>query len=259
MKLQLAKLISESLGKLSSEHTEVDFSDDQIKSVLLQFPASFCLGHCAPFVFSVNAAKFLYMGKNCERLTGISSMEMMKLTMAESAPRVIDPEQGPLVCKLSIASFEKLVGEYAGRTDVQVNMDFGIIRQDGQKRRLLIQFRPIKWDDAGNVEITGGYFVDITHIKRVGHPLVTINYDGEVLHLFEPNDLELVKEGVTIFTLRELELLRMIDNGYSTEEIVVKTGLSKSTVYAHRRNILAKSEQPSIAKLIDTLKKSGIF
>lgn len=258
MNIPLAKLIEESLGKLSSQ-SEVTFTDDEIKSTVLQFPASFCLGNCAPFVFNVSSAKFLYMGNNCERLTGISSMAMMKLTMAESAPMIIDPEQGPIVCKLSSGSFETLVKEYKGRTDIQINMDFGIIRLDGQRRRLLIQFRPIKWDGNGHVAITGGYFVDITHIKRLGQPLITINHDGEVLHLFESTDDELVKGKLTSFTLRELEILRLVDSGSTTGEIAAKTGLTKSTIYAHRRNILAKSELPSMSKLISSLKKSGVF
>jgi DNA-binding NarL/FixJ family response regulator len=107
--------------------------------------------------------------------------------------------------------------------------------------------------------ITGGYFVDITHIKRLGQPLITINHDGEVLHLFESTDDELVKDKLTSFTLRELEILRLVYSGSTTGEIAAKTGLTKSTIYAHRRNILAKSELPSMSKLISSLKKSGIF
>lgn len=53
-----------------------------------------------------------------------------------------------------------------------------------------------------------------------------------------------------IFTARELEILHFFVKGYTIAETAEKTFLSKHTIVAHRRNMMAKANCTSISQLL---------
>ena len=62
--------------------------------------------------------------------------------------------------------------------------------------------------------------------------------------------LEKTQTDTVAFTPRELELLRYFAQGLTIEETAEKTFLSKHTVVAHRRKMMAKIKGHSIAQLL---------
>ena len=60
-------------------------------------------------------------------------------------------------------------------------------------------------------------------------------------------------------TPREIEVVRLIWEEYSTKEIAVKLGLSPSTVEAHRWNIAVKLRARSTVGIIKFALKAGII
>lgn len=60
-------------------------------------------------------------------------------------------------------------------------------------------------------------------------------------------------------SIQGLEILKMTSLGYSNEEIAAAMNVSKATIYAHRTNILAKSDANSIPKLIENLRFKGVL
>jgi len=62
-----------------------------------------------------------------------------------------------------------------------------------------------------------------------------------------------------IFSEREFEILRLIESGLYTDEIGKRLFVSPDTVNTHRRNILKKSGNQSVAELIYEHFQRGVF
>lgn len=54
---------------------------------------------------------------------------------------------------------------------------------------------------------------------------------------------------------RELEILKLVSEGYNSKQIADKIFLSEFTVNTHRRNMLRKTNQPNVAALITLAKQ----
>lgn len=244
---------------LDQDEQVLELSDKEVEDLILKFPPTYCIGRCLPYLFSVPRNKFFYLGSKVNSISGYSAKEWMSDAMTEFLPRIVQPEHLVLLCKATMASFQVMRSQYNGSYDVQVNMDFTLIRKDGQSCRVMMQFRPLIWDKDGNVKVTGGYIVDIDHLKKHGLPVINLTSSGEVVYLYTPDKNDVADSGITSFSPRELDILQMIARGDDVNDITRKTGLSRATVYAHRRNIIAKSDFPNINKVIDSLRLKGVI
>lgn len=244
---------------LDQDEQVLELSDKEVEDLILKFPPTYCIGRCLPYLFSVPRNKFFYLGSKVNSISGYSAKEWMSDAMTEFLPRIVQPEHLVLLCKATMASFQVMRSQYNGSYDVQVNMDFTLIRKDGQSCRVMMQFRPLIWDKDGNVKVTGGYIVDIDHLKKHGLPVINLTSSGEVVYLYTPDKNDVADSGITSFSPRELDILQMIAKGDDVNDITRKTGLSRATVYAHRRNIIAKSDFPNINKVIDSLRLKGVI
>ena len=84
------------------------------------------------------------------------------------------------------------------------------------------------------------------------------HYLGDDLSLFRFPDESLLKIGPP-FSIREFEIIKLIELGLSTKQIADKLFLSVYTVSTHRSNILEKSGKPGISDLIYELKEQGLL
>jgi len=84
------------------------------------------------------------------------------------------------------------------------------------------------------------------------------HYLGEDLSLFKFPDEDLLSIGHN-FSVRELEIIRMIEKGMSSKQIADKLFLSLYTVNTHRSNILEKSGKAQISDLIYEFKEKGLM
>lgn len=83
-------------------------------------------------------------------------------------------------------------------------------------------------------------------------------YIGNDMSYFRYPDKKMMLEG-NIFTKREFEIIKLIEQGLNTEEIAGELFLSIYTVHTHRRNILKKTDKTSISDLIYDLKERGFL
>lgn len=259
MKKRIIALIGEMMACLDQNEQTLELSDKEVENLILKFPPTYCIGQCLPYLFSVPKNKFFYLGSKVESITGYTGKEWMADATTEFLPRIIQQEHLLLVCKATIACFHVMRNQFNGSYDVQVNMDFTLTKKNGQTCRVMMQFRPLIWDKEGNVKITGGYIVDIDHLKKHGLPVINLTSSGEVVYLYTPDKNDVADSGLTSFSPRELDILQMIAKGDDVNDITRKTGLSRATVYAHRRNIVAKSDFPNINKVIDSLRLKGVI
>lgn len=90
-------------------------------------------------------------------------------------------------------------------------------------------------------------------IKKENH-----YYVGNDLSYFRYPDEKLLQIG-SIFTKREFEIIKLIELGFSTEQLAEKLFVSSNTVNVHRGNILKKSGKTRFTELIYDLTKKGIL
>ena len=83
-------------------------------------------------------------------------------------------------------------------------------------------------------------------------------HTGEDVRYFRFPDDELLKAG-NIFSPTEFEILKLIDDGQSSQEISEKLFRSLFTINTHRANIMKKANKTSIAEVIHDLKKKGLL
>ena len=83
-------------------------------------------------------------------------------------------------------------------------------------------------------------------------------YMGDDLTKFRYPDEELLSTGIP-FSSREFEIIKLLDAGFSSEQIAEKLFLSAFTVNTHRRNLLHKSGHSRINELLAELKQLGIL
>jgi len=84
------------------------------------------------------------------------------------------------------------------------------------------------------------------------------HYKGKDLSHFRYPDEDLLKIG-PLFSIREMEIIKLIEAGLSSKEISEKLFLSVYTINTHRSNILEKSGKASIPDLIYELKEQGLL
>jgi DNA-binding CsgD family transcriptional regulator len=97
---------------------------------------------------------------------------------------------------------------------------------------------------------------DVTELmKNLGGIHYLVSEDES---FFRPPDEKLLSIGPG-FSVRELEILRCISDGFNSEQIAEKLFLSVHTVNTHRRNILEKSGNRSTHELVIKLQEEGFF
>jgi len=83
-------------------------------------------------------------------------------------------------------------------------------------------------------------------------------YAGQDMSYFRFPDDELLRTGIP-FSAREFEIIQLVGESLSSEQIAEKLFLSTHTVNTHRRNILKKSGKSNISDLIFFLKEQGLM
>ncbi len=137
-------------------------------------------------------------------------------------------------------------------------------------RLFLLQTITMQTTPEGALLKVFGSHTDITHITDVNnHRLSFVGLDGEpsylgidvfdekVLDQYQPFDLKNVIAHP--FTRRELEVIRQLAVGKTTDEIAGLLSLSKKTVETHRRNIMAKTGARNTVELVVDALRKGII
>jgi len=83
-------------------------------------------------------------------------------------------------------------------------------------------------------------------------------YMGEDMSYFKYPDRELLDTGMLV-SHREFEILKLVEQGMSSEQIAHTLFLSLNTVNTHRSNMLKKTGKDSISDLIYSYKERGLL
>lgn len=159
---------------------------------------------------------------------------------------------------LALAKLFKIAHDLfiAKKGDMLISSNFRFRNPSGNYTNQLIQcylfYSPDPWNTVYLLHI----YTDISWCKKLKHS--SHFYVGNDLSYFRYPDEDLLMIG-NIFSDREFEIIKLIKEGYSSEQIAVKLFLSKHTVYTHRKNILDKTGKAHISDLIYFLEEQGLL
>jgi DNA-binding CsgD family transcriptional regulator len=110
-------------------------------------------------------------------------------------------------------------------------------------------------DENGNFIKSLNIHTNISHItKENNNTFSLIGLAGEPsylnLDIYDKADREIRTVSESMFSKREIEIIRLISEGYETKEIMEQLFISEDTVKTHRKNILRKSGCKNSAELV---------
>lgn len=138
---------------------------------------------------------------------------------------------------------------------------------DGSYRLFLMQTITLKTTEDGALLKVFGTHTDINHITSVNNrklSLIGLNgepsfleidvFDDHVFENFVPYNYDASNPS---FTKRELEVIKLLAKGLSTEAVSAELNISPQTVLTHRKNILRKSGLKNTSELIAECVRKG--
>lgn len=215
------------------------------------------LFHVGPFyyyVFNCGTADFEYLDEQAAVITGYPQDVL--------SPRFIYGKVHPEDLAYVINFEDRVTSFYeqlpiGKRMSYKTSYDYRVLRADGHYIRLLQQVTAIQVGEDGSVYRTFGVHTDITHLKPEGKPILNfVGLDGEPT--FSDSETKGVFEArKPLLTKRELEIVKLISEGYTTVRTADMLCISVNTVHTHRRNIMAKTKAGTPAELVRIAVASG--
>lgn len=133
--------------------------------------------------------------------------------------------------------------------------DFRIMKQNGEYIRVLQQTGAYEINDSAVLK-TIIQHIDITNVK--GNELMELHFiglHGQPSYYNIEDKADIQKQAAIKFTKRELIILRLLDQGKTSEHIANELFISIHTVRTHRKNILQKAGCENTIDLLKMVKK----
>lgn len=136
---------------------------------------------------------------------------------------------------------------------------YRLLQPDGKYRDFLNQISTLILTEDNKIQKTLLVQTDITHLS------ITQNHRLSFIHMkggksYYSDDLENFVEygeNLTVFSKREQDILKLISNGMSSQQIADQLFISKNTVDTHRRNILNKVDSDNMIEVVSDAIRNG--
>lgn len=218
---------------------------------------NFQIGPCAFYILDFKNNKFLHMDDRIEQITGIPANEYLNRKPAETIGEVADPAHIEAIAEYINKTME-LLDESSSGDEMIASIEHNVITRDGQPKRIISQFYPVVFNDMGRPAINKGRVIDITHIRNDGLPRMFVMKNNRIIYEETAQPESVIRGGDINLTKTEIELIRLLSEGNTSQQIAEKMNISILTVYTHRKNIRNKTHQ-EMNRLISVLKDKGIL
>lgn len=237
------------LWQTKSDSVLQDFSEYIRSNPLLENVLS--TGPCFVYMLDYKTMTYLYISSSIKNITGYDPKEVQ-----EAGPKYffdkIHPED---MDELMNVTFKKIVAYYQStpiedRKKIRCSYDYRVKRADGKYMRFLQQTVIVDMDDAGKPLADIGIISDITEYKKnntISLHLSIYQQDAGFLTTSVASEKSVKKDRISE---RELEILKLLMQGYSSKKIADQLSISINTVRNHRQNLLEKTKTKNIAELI---------
>jgi DNA-binding CsgD family transcriptional regulator len=202
-------------------------------------------------VFDMLRMKTLFVSQGSIKMLGVSPEDLTAYHLKEAThPDDLERQELGLIQLFKIAH-ELFV---AKKGEMFLSSNFRMRMPNGNYTNQLVQCYFYYSPDPNNTVYLLDIKTDISWSKKIKHGFHY--YLGNDLSYFRYPDEELLMKG-NIFSKREFEIIKLVHEGFDSEQIAEKLFLSKHTVNTHRKNILEKTGKTHISDLIYFLQERG--
>lgn len=225
---------------------------------LQQIAALFSPGLSYYYILNMHNLELDFISPSVADVTGILPEEASIEKLLATAPReehmMIEKKEAVIkdfFCRFLTPEelpFYKLVYTYRIKT------------KNGSYQQMLHQASVLSVSEKGKVQHVLSVHSDITHLKVPQNPNVSfISLNGKESYLNMNVELELFDPKLAdssaprlcrILTCRELEILKLLANGYNAKKIAIMLNLSFNTIRTHRKNMLEKTDCANTTELV---------
>lgn len=130
-------------------------------------------------------------------------------------------------------------------------------RREGGYVSVLRKSTPFLKDDDGRVEAYISQCTDISHVSN-DHQVQWEIFGPKSEHFDEFLDMAAGdQQGASLFTEREMDVLRLLRTGHTSAEIAEKLFISVNTVNTHRKSLMRKAEVDNTVELLFFAQEQG--
>lgn len=199
------------------------------------------------FLFDCFENKILFVNSNFEILTGYNSLDFT----LEFLLSIIHPDdiQHFYACEERGLKFTNSLS-FNEHYKYILSYSYRIRKSDGDYIRIIQQCQGIDVNTKGDLTKT-----------LVKHIVITEETEDVKAYKIYDKTKGVFIDGNNIFNLtkREIEIIHLVNDGFSSEEIAEKLFISKNTIITHRRNILNKTNSSSFFELIQKMRVSSLI
>ncbi|UXP32920.1 helix-turn-helix transcriptional regulator [Reichenbachiella agarivorans] len=125
--------------------------------------------------------------------------------------------------------------------------------KDGSYRLFMMQNLAVQTTDTGSLLKVLGIHTDISHITNTNNyklSLTGLNGEPSYLGIDIMNEANVSEFNSNPFTKREIEVIKLLTQGYTAKEMSDMLNISKETIISHKKNAMSKSSSKNSNQLI---------
>jgi len=214
-----------------------------------------------PFIITDHSsAEIVYASQNFHKYLQCSAKDVMRegydiafsLTHPDDRNRVIEITTDIFKAYFAISGKERLSYKYCN--------DLRFKRLDRKYAWWLNEITFLKTDEDGRPLLSINTFTDITSIKKDDTIDLSIGRyeEGNDYRVKVAKKYPLLKD-VARLSRREVEILKMISDGYLSKQIADKLHISFHTVNTHRQHMLEKTNTCTSGQMVNYAREHGII
>jgi len=176
----------------------------------------------------------------------------------------IHPDDMEFVAKSEAIVWDMLYNTLGSERNKKYKMSycFRFRTSDGSYQLFNHQSLMLTTDENGGMSKSLNIHTNISHLTSENNYQVSaIGMFGEpsYLNIENPQDIPLPQPTPPLFTKREMEIVRLMSEGYKSKEIAEKLFIANNTVKNHRKNILRKADCKNLGQLITKCITEGLI
>lgn len=222
------------LDQFQFNESELNYSTVKHHSEILQKLSA--IGNSGTGIFDISKKQVIFYSPNFGNLLGYKSEDYNSLGQDFFAGK-IHPDDA-LICSLNGVSILKILMNMSGSEKLNHKMitEYRMLNAAGKYVRLIEQYQVLELDSKGQIWLMFN-IVDISpnqnELEETSSKLLNFR-TGQIVSMDENPKLQVD------LTNRELEILKLVKDGFLSKEISDKLSISIHTVNTHRQRFLEK-------------------
>ena len=234
----------------------IQLNQSRLNTLLEKF---YSPGPSFQYVFDFPNKRFQYLSDEVHNLFGVDPASFRPDDFAE---RIHPEDINHFIAMQEIAMY--FFFDFISKEEIMLyktSFQFRIKDIEGNYRLFLHQNVVLATDEEHNVSSTLVNHSIIDHITKVNNKKVSFIHIGEGQSFFGISRAEELNGGQSKLTIsnREVDILKLVSEGFTSKEIADYLTISIDTVHTHRKNILNKTEFKNLTQAATYYVREGLI